>query len=408
MALPLPSAEFIPGGQVLQGLNAINQSQNALLNSQIQHRYAQPMAEQNLNKLLAGNRLTNAEAQRYENRNPFEAGLMQAQIAEQNALASRAPFENRFQEAQTNSLNAGLPFIAPMKQEELLKEQLFNKFKQADLPFEADRMKALIARNNALARGGAAMGAANKAQLVFQSNVSQDNPQFTPEQVYAASNAIMDGKNTLPDGTPINVSPTARNSLDVAQKYTMTAAKQKQISSALQLQSIFDKGDELIPDVVRFAGAAGKANQTASAFGSSLGKDNPDYSKFKIFTTQIVPQAANLMMTTEGVNMTDMQKKIMVDVANPITWDRNPKQAMEAWNYLTKTFRESVDKNVATGLSESLAKLKRDNNELKNKVAPSNQLTFSADDIKETAKKYGKSESEIRDWILKKNGKIKD
>lgn len=118
------------------------------------------------------------------------------------------------QQANVNRLNT----MTPLEAEKL---KLANQF-------YPDLTRAQIESSKALSDmrqfGGSGVGAGGKEELLFQNLVSRDNPNLTPEQVYEASNALRQGKETLTDGTKINpLSPAAQGSLNRLTKYGTTA-----------------------------------------------------------------------------------------------------------------------------------------------------------------------------------------
>lgn len=191
--------------------------------------------------------------------------------------------------------------------------------------------------------GGAGMGVGGKEELMFQNLVSKDNPQLNndPNKVYEASQVMRQGGAQLSDGTPLNpMSPAARASYDRIIKGSTNSQGLNQQRSAAVLDTLLNRADSLMPNASKFAGLAGKANKTVDAFAASLGKDDPTYRDFQIFTTQIVPQLANQMILTEGARANNTQKTMMMRVADPTFWNSNPALAMKEWKYLRDTFKD--------------------------------------------------------------------
>lgn len=117
--------------------------------------------------------------------------------------------------ANTNKINTMTPLDA-------LAQTLKNKFYPQLTQAEINANNAL-ASNRQLSGGGVGVG--GKEENLFQSIIAKDNPQLSPAQVYAASNAVRQGNFTLPDGAKINpLSPAAQSSLDRLTKYGSTSA----------------------------------------------------------------------------------------------------------------------------------------------------------------------------------------
>lgn len=95
--------------------------------------------------------------------------------------------------------------------------------------------QSLVDERGALSKqrelGITGLGTGGKEQFYFQNLTSQSNPNFTPQQVFDASNAVRDGKTTLSDGTPINVTAAMRDSAD---RIAMYGAPKDVISNAIR------------------------------------------------------------------------------------------------------------------------------------------------------------------------------
>ncbi len=118
--------------------------------------------------------------------------------------------------AQTRALTDKYNQMTPLEVEA---QKLRNQFYPDLTKSQIEASKAL---SNIRGMGGVGLGTGGKEQLFFQNLVQRDNPNFTPEQAYQASNLLQDGSTTLPDGTPINQSAASKKSLDRLVKYGTT------------------------------------------------------------------------------------------------------------------------------------------------------------------------------------------
>lgn len=126
---------------------------------------------------------------------------------------SSASAERALHQANTNRLNTMTPLDA-MKQS--LENQWYPKLSQSKI----DEAQAL---SDYRKTGGSGLGTGGKEEYFFQNLTAKSNPNLKPEQIFDASNAVREGKTTLPDGTPINVTPAMVSSLDRIAKSGTTA-----------------------------------------------------------------------------------------------------------------------------------------------------------------------------------------
>jgi hypothetical protein len=153
----------------------------------------------------------------------YEAG----QLPEQNRQkAESEKLANALKQAQIQDLErkaqdpfGGFDLTGPAKEAVSL-DKLRQKYgkdspvvKQAEQKWDAD-----------IERGQFGM-AGYKAQKYLQQAVADDNPTLnTPEKVRAAVNTILSKKDTMPDGTKLNITPIIQNAADLALKATTTSS----------------------------------------------------------------------------------------------------------------------------------------------------------------------------------------
>lgn len=164
--------------------NEREMTQAKLAQELIKQQFAKPQAEQDLRKSELANRLAE----------------VQADYAEPTAQA----------DLQTKNIANAISLVT---------QKYADQQAQADLAYKQAQSQSLKDRplNN--------LGVGAKEELNFQQFLGQDNPTFTPDQIYEASNVIRQGGNTLSDGTPIApLSPAAQGSLDRLAGYSTTSS----------------------------------------------------------------------------------------------------------------------------------------------------------------------------------------
>lgn len=152
------------------------------------------------------------ESQGRQLSNAMQQLLNQEQPQKFGSEMSSAAMARALQQANVNRTNT----MTPLEARELaLKNELYPEL-----------TKSQISSNLALSKqrelGLTGLGTGGKEEFYFQNLTGQSNPQFKPEQIFEASNAVREGKTTLSDGTPINVTPAMLSSLDRIAKYGTT------------------------------------------------------------------------------------------------------------------------------------------------------------------------------------------
>jgi len=152
------------------------------------------------------------ESQGRQLQNAFQALLNQEQPQKFGSEMSSAAMARALQQSNISRMNT----MTPLEARELaLKNELYPEL-----------TKSQISNNLALSKqrelGLTGLGTGGKESFYFQNLTQQSNPQLKPEQMFEAANAVLEGKNTLPDGTAINVTPLMTASADRMTKYGTT------------------------------------------------------------------------------------------------------------------------------------------------------------------------------------------
>lgn len=153
------------------------------------------------------------ESQGRQLQNAFQELLNKEQPQKFGSEMSSAAVARALQQANINRMAT----MTPLEARELaLKNELYPEL-----------TKSQISSNLALSKqrelGLTGLGTGGKESFYFQNLTQQSNPQLKPEQIFEAANAVLEGKDTLPDGTTINVTPLMRASADRMAKSGTTA-----------------------------------------------------------------------------------------------------------------------------------------------------------------------------------------
>lgn len=199
----------------------------------------------------------------FEENNPFMSGMLMAQKYQENEI------KKAYEELQRQELQAKAPYFNDLVKAQLELAQAQPSHMRADtahlgaetrktnemLPGQKEELRlknmlypeltrAQIKNYEALSKfremGGSGLGTGAKEELFFHNLISKDNPHFTPEQVYEASNVIREGGSQLKDGTPVVFSRAAKDSLDRITKSGTYAGAQVPIIQASQSDAELD------------------------------------------------------------------------------------------------------------------------------------------------------------------------
>ncbi len=353
MALPLPKvvADTEPGGNALAALRHMYAAQK----EQQEAQYYAPNIQSEIN-----NRNALTQGQTIENQYmPEKLQLANAYQTLQNKMyVPNMQSEINSRNALTNKTNT----MTPLEAKELeLKNQYFPQTTQAEI----EQKKA---QANYYGMGGPGMGVGQKEMMGFRRQLINEHPNWTPQQADQAASGYINGQTQLPDGTQLPpISGVGQSYVDQIVKRGTTAQGLNQQRFAATTDAILDQGKDLVPSVVQYAGALGKAKGGIDAVQSSLGENTPQYQDYIYFTRTFVPYAAGEMMRALGVNASDTQKSLYQKVINPISWDQNPQGALENYNRMTKLFKETAAKTVGKSTGEIRSSL-RNNDTSSNSV----------------------------------------
>ncbi len=347
MSLPLPKvvSDVGPGGPLVTSMKG----QNALQELMLKNKYYGPNIESemnNRNALTKGQNITNEYM-------PDKLRMANALAQLQNQYyGANKESEINGRNALTNKYNT----MTPLEAKELqLKNESYREIAESNMNLQK-------ANANFKNSGGGGMGVAQKELKGLESQLSQEHPEWTPEQTNQAASAYINGDSALPDGTQLSEpSGMVQTFVDNVIKRGTTAQGLNQQRFATTTDKLLEEGKGLMDSVSRYAGVLGKGKGGADKIKSTLGIDTPEYNDYMYFTRTFVPAAAGEMMRALGVNASDTQKAIYQQVINPLAWDQNPKGAIENYNRMTKLFKEAVSKTVGKSTGQIRAGLRGNN-----------------------------------------------
>lgn len=263
---------------------------------------------------------------------------------------SSAAIERALHQANINRLNTLTPLEA-MKQS--LENQWYPKLSQSKI----DEAQAL---SDYRKMGGAGLGTGGKEEYFFQNLTAKSNPNLKPEQIFEASNAIREGKNTLSDGTKINITPAMMSSLDRISKYGTTAdlisnmVRGKQADKEIGVLSKYI-GEAIAPYGDTIAGRSPK--QIMDTF-SSKKEDQINLGRLAAAQQLQTDAAANQNIINSGRPTASITREILRDSETKLktSWPRMSNVArQESLRYLKEALDATLKAKQSVGIGASNA-----------------------------------------------------
>jgi hypothetical protein len=261
---------------------------------------------------------------------------------------SSAAIQRALQQANINRTNT----MTPLEARELaLKNQLYPEY-----------TKSQIANNLALSKqrelGLTGLGAGGKEEYYFQNLTAKSNPQLTPEQVFDASNAIREGKTTLPDGTKINVTPSMISSLDRIAKYGTTSDLISNVNRGKQADAEIGVLNKYIGEAIApFSNTiAGYSPAQIMATMSNKKDDQIKLGRFAAAQQLQTDAAANQNIINSGRPTASITREILRDSETKIktAWPRMSNMArQESLRYLKEALDKTLEAKLSVGIGAS-------------------------------------------------------
>jgi hypothetical protein len=288
------------------------------------------------------------ESQERQLHNAFQELLNKEQPQKFGSEMSSAAVSRALQQANTNRTNT----MTPLEARELaLKNQFYPEY-----------TKSQIANNLALSKqrelGLTGLGTGGKEEYYFQNLTGKSNPQFTPEQIFEASNAVREVKNTLADGTPINITPSMTASLDRIAKYGTTSDL---ISNAIRGQ----QAEKEIGVLNKYIGAAiapygdtiaGRSPKQIMDTFSNKKEDQINLGRLAAAQQLQTDAAANQNIINSGRPTASITREILRDSETKIktAWPRMSNVArQESLRYLKEALDETLKAKLSVRLGAS-------------------------------------------------------
>jgi hypothetical protein len=255
-----------------------------------------------------------------------------------------------FNKAQANKLNTMTPLEAAKMS---LENEWYPKAEQAK-----------INEQNALAdyrkTGGSGLGTGGKEEYFFQNLTAKSNPNLKPEQIFEASNAIREGKTTLPDGTPINVTPAMVSSLDRISKYGTTADLISNMVRGKQAEKEIGVLNKYIGEAIAPYGdtIAGRSPKQIMDTFSSKKEDQINLGRLAAAQQLQTDAAANQNIINSGRPTASITREILRDSETKIktSWPRMSNLArQESLRYLKEALDATLKAKQSVGIGASNA-----------------------------------------------------
>ncbi|MGB1309579.1 MAG: hypothetical protein ACPG47_00130 [Leucothrix sp.] len=146
------------------------------------------------------------------------------------------------------------------------------------------------------------------------------------------------------------------------QKQTNTTGVLNQRTYALSVRNLLNQITPDLPAITKYAGIQGQTGKTLAQLQASANyKTDPDFQKYYTFVNTRGPILANEMKRAFGAASTDTEKKLMEELANPVTWKNNPALATQQFQALADSLaanEQAISKSpaqVQTALSQQAA-----------------------------------------------------
>lgn len=282
--------------------------------------------------------------------NAFQTLLNQQQPQKFGSEQETAAMARALQQANINRTNT----LTPLEARELaLKNALYPEL-----------TKSQIANNLALSKqrelGLTGLGTGGKEEFYFQNLTQKSNPQLKPEQVFEASNAIREGKTTLTDGTPINVTPAMMSSLDRISKAGTTGDLLSNMIRGKQADAEIGVLNEYIGKAIAPYGdtIAGRSPKQIMDTFSSKKEDQINLGRLAAAQQLQTDAAANQNIINSGRPTASITREIMRDSETKIktAWPRMSNVArQESLRYLKEALDATLKAKQSVGIGAANA-----------------------------------------------------
>lgn len=237
MAIPVQMLPILTPDQLGSSANLL---QNALqkFTNMVNASYLPKEKSASLQKSIADALIAQAQAD-------YAKPMTEAKLATEQTQPDYNRSLTQHTIADTNRMNTMTPL-------EATKQSILNKF----LPQkEAADIEETKQRGKYYGMGGYGMSTGSKDESLFKNLVQSDNPKLNPDQAREAANALIEGRTTLSDGTPINpMSPDTKRAFDRAFKSTTTSKLITAGAQANQAHAELDAMNRIVIPIMKETG----------------------------------------------------------------------------------------------------------------------------------------------------------
>lgn len=299
-------------------------------------------------KNIIAAQLDNYKKQQEAARAPYYGQLAQAELAKAQAEPNEINARTGLIGQQANQLSTMTPLEAQ-------KLKLYNQFYPQQIQAEIENNKALADWRKSGGFGNSRLGGVSGQTLnILQRQIQTENPNFSAEQLNDATNAYIEGRNTLNDGTKLRPpSGIVATQLDNITKQRYTTSQLNQNRYASTLDTLLDASEQLMPSVSKYSSGLGSAKGSLDKISGFLGgQGSPEYQDYIHFTRDIVPSMAGEFLRVLGANATNEQKNMMLKMADPTAFDVSPKTALDNFKYLSNLYKNKISPSIRKSTHE--------------------------------------------------------
>lgn len=375
MALPVINFQPLSFDQANPLLTGIQAGQGLYKNA-MQNKYLQPGLQQQLQNAIYTNQMLQPQAQNAQQitqadlalkqaQTPYTQaqtqGILQGQIPLQQAQAGLARAQTPYAGYQAmGSYYGGLGrYMAYSPSSQIMRyanNPLFQSLIAND-PQKAQQLTAIYESNlnqgagnpgmQPLGLPGQSMNSqssepANPQAQVPQPSSAQAPQSAQPQMPNAAAPQQQQSAPTIQTSNPDAdaVQQTAQ-SLTMSRMYT--PAQVQQITYDASAQNMIQQAAPELQSVAKFSGAAGAVRLKQEQLNASLGQPtSQDYQNYLDFTRSQMPLIANEIRRAFGGQATNEENKTMIDLVNPISWDKSTPNALNRFQALVNAMHANT------------------------------------------------------------------
>lgn len=254
-------------------------------------------------------------------------------------------------------------FAKPKAEEELKQTKLKNIYQELVNQFTPEDYRSQFAARRSLAdfrsSGGGKGGVTAQQQMLLQKQLMQDNPNFTPQQAYEAAGNLVQGQQTLSDGTPFKVSGLTQLSAAKSVLQGTTSGLATQGVKAAQAEAEIPVADKYITEGLQPYGDTfmGMSSQQLSDMANTKDKDAQErlgkYQAAQLLQLEKSALALKMAGVESGVTIMNeaMEKANQSIKKSDILQTQHARQV--ALDTYRKALKEMLDARKSVGILQS-------------------------------------------------------